>query len=142
MGKSKDATKLKAEAYYIENIDATLKEVADLHKVTEKTMGTWAKDGDWEQKRLDFHASPTRIKQLLQGELLNIANGQPAKLPADSISKLMATLERLDKKADPIVVKKILVDLDLFISQIDPAFAAKCTSFHKQFLQHRISLES
>ncbi|MDM1033816.1 hypothetical protein HXZ91_04895 [Myroides odoratimimus] len=137
----KDTVRIKAEAYFIENIEATQKEIADLFKVTEKTIGNWAKVYDWEQKRLDFHASPTRIKQLLQQELLRIANGEKATLPADSISKLMATLERLDKKADPIVVMKILKDLDLFISQIDTQFAIECTKFHKQFLQHRIELE-
>lgn len=142
MAKSKEAVRLKAEAYYIENIDASLKEVANLYKVTEKTIGGWAKTHEWEQKRLDFHASPTRIKQLLQNELLNISKGDAAKLPADAIAKLMATLDRLEKKADPIVVKKMLVDLDLFISQHDPEFAAKATYYHKLFLQHRISLES
>jgi len=139
---AKDTVRIKAEGYYIENIDASQKEVAALYKVTEKTIGTWAKTYEWEQKRLDFHASPTRIKQLLQNELLNIAKGDTAKLPADAIAKLMSTLDRLDKKADPIVVKKILVDLDLYISQVDPEFAAKCTYYHKLFLQHRISLES
>ena len=141
MGKSKDSIRLKAEAHFIENVEATQKEIADLYNVTPKTVGAWFKDYDWEQKRLDFHASPTKIKQLLQHELLNIANGQPAKLPADGISKLMSTLDKLNKQADPIIVHSILKELDLFISQIDPAFAAKCTGFHKMFLKHRINLE-
>lgn len=141
MGKSKDSIRLKAQAHFIENVDATQKEVADLYGVTPKTVGTWFKDYDWEQERLDFHASPTKIKQLLQKELLKIANGEKATLPADSISKLMATLDKLNKQADPIIVHNILKELDLFISQIDPAFAAKCTGFHKMFLKHRINLE-
>ena len=142
MARSKDGIRIKCEALYIENIEVTQKEVAELFKVTEKTIGEWVKKYDWEQKRLDFHASPTKIKQLLQKELLKIANGEKATLPADSISKLMATLDRLNKQADPIVVHSILKELDLFISQIDPAFASKCTTFHKQFLQFRISLEN
>ena len=142
MARSKDGIRAKAEALYMENIEVTQKEVAELFKVTEKTIGDWVKKYDWEQKRLDFHASPTKIKQLLQKELLKIANGEKATLPADSISKLMATLDRLNKQADPIVVHSILKELDLFISQIDPVFASKCTTFHKQFLQFRISLEN
>lgn len=142
MSKSKDGIRVKAEAHYIENIDATQKEVSELYKVSENTISNWVKKYDWEQKRLDFHASPTKIKQLLQQELLKIANGEKPTLPADSISKLMATLDRLNKQADPIVVHSVLKDLDLFISQDDPVFAAKCTSYHKQFLQHRISLEN
>ena len=53
----------------------------------------------------------------------------------------MSSLDRCDKQADPIVVHKILKELDLFISQTDPKFAAQCTPFHKMFLQHRIKME-
>ena len=141
MATSKNGIRLKAEAHYIENIDSTQKEISELYKVTAKTIGEWFKKYEWEQKRLDFHASPTKIKQLLQQELLKIANGDKATLPADSISKLMATLDRLNKQADPIVVHSILKELDLFISRIDPEFASKCTPYHKMFLQHRITID-
>ena len=142
MAKSKDAIRQKAEAYYIENFEATRKEVSELFKITEKTAGDWCTKFDWDEKRYDFHASPTKIKQLLQQELLNVASGEKPKLPADGISKLMSALDKCEKKADPIVVHKILKDLDLFISQMDAEFAQRCTPFHKLFLQHRISLES
>ena len=38
---AKNDVRLKAEAYYIENVEATNKEVAELFKITEKTLGTW-----------------------------------------------------------------------------------------------------
>jgi hypothetical protein len=142
MVRSKDATRQKAEAYFIENFETSQKEIAQLYKVTEKTIGLWAKKHDWDEKRYNFHASPTKIKQLLQQELLNVTSGGTPKLPADGISKLMSALDKCDKNSDPIVVHKILKDLDLYISQIDADFATKCTGFHKQFLQHRISLEN
>ncbi|SZD72759.1 Uncharacterized conserved protein [Candidatus Ornithobacterium hominis] len=139
---AKTQTRIKAEAFYIENLEITLKEVAEHYKVSQNTVSSWAKKYDWENKRLNFHASPTKIKQLLQQELLQISEGKKPKLPADAIAKLMATLDRLEKKADPVVVHKILKDLDHFIAEIDPDFANQCTAFHKQFLQHRISLEN
>lgn len=139
---AKTQTRLKAEEFFIENIDTTLTEVAEHYKVSLNTVSAWARKYDWKDKRLNFHASPTKIKQLLQTELLNIADGKEPTLPADAISKLMSTLDRLEKKADPIVVHKILKDLDNFISEIDPAFAKECTKYHKQFLQHRINLEN
>lgn len=142
MARSKDATRQKAEAYYIENFEATNAEVSELYGVRPATIGEWAKKHDWDEKRYNFHASPTKIKQLLQQELLNVTSGGTPKLPADGISKLMSALDKCDKNSDPIVVHKILKDLDLFISQIDADFATKCTPFHKQFLQHRISLEN
>lgn len=138
---AKTQTRLKAAEFYIENIEATLKEVAEHFKVTEKTVGIWARQDDWEAQRLDFHASPTVIKQRLQQEALNLTEGGKPKFNADAVNKIMAAIDRLEKRADPIVVHKILKDLDNFISEIDPTFAKECTAFHKQFLQHRISLE-
>lgn len=142
MARESNAKKQKAEEWFIENIDATQKDVAELFGISEKTIGTWVKKYNWLDKRLDYHSSPVKIKELLQRELLSVAQGNAPKLSADGISKLMSALDRCDKKADPIVVQRILKDLDNFISEIDPAFAVKCTQYHKQFLIHRINLEA
>lgn len=142
MARESNIKRQKAEEWFIENTDATQKEVSELFGISEKTIGTWAKKYKWLDKRLDYHSSPVKIKELLQRELMSVAQGKPAKLSADGISKLMAALDRCDKKADPIVVQRILKDLDNFISEIDAAFAIKCTQFHKQFLIHRINLEA
>ncbi|PIF44914.1 hypothetical protein CLU96_1912 [Chryseobacterium sp. 52] len=141
MAVKKDAIRQKAEAYYIENIDATNKEVAELFKVTEKTLGDWVRRYDWEDKRLNFHASPTVIKQKLQQETIHLMGGGLPTFSADSISKLMSALDKCDKQADPIIIHKILKELDLFISQTDPKLAAQCTPFHKMFLQYKIKQE-
>ncbi|MES2651274.1 MAG: hypothetical protein V4663_06010 [Bacteroidota bacterium] len=141
MGAKKDSIRQKAQDYFIENLDATQVEVAILYNVTPKTLGEWARTHDWEQKRLDFHASSVRIKQLLQQELLSVSQGNAPKLPADGISKLMAALDRCDKKADPIVVSRILKDLDNFISGVNADLSVTLLPYHKQFLQHRINLE-
>lgn len=141
MGQSKSDQRKKAAEFFIENIDATLAEVASLYRVTAKTLGDWAKKDDWEQQRLDYHASPVRIKQLTQRELLSVAQGNAPKLPADNMSKLMAVLDKCNSKADPIVVARILKDLDNFICNINPALALQVTPYHKQFLQHRINIE-
>lgn len=142
MGQKKDDKRQKAQDWYVENIDATQAEIAEMFGVTAKTISVWSNKYDWENKRLEYQSSPIKIKQLLQKELLSVAQGNDPKLPADGISKLMAALDRCEKKADPIVVHKILKDLDNFISQIDPHFAVQATVFHKQFLQHRINLEA
>lgn len=141
MGVKKNDKRQRAEDYFIENADCTQIEVAALFGVAPKTICAWAKKYHWEDRRLDYHSSPVRIKQLLQHELMKVAKGGPASISADGISKLMAALDRCDRKADPIVVHKILKDLDNFISQQDPAFAAQVTPYHKLFLQHRINLE-
>ena len=141
MSSKKDSVRLKAEAYYIENINASQKEVATLYKVTELTINRWVNKYGWEEKRMNFHASPTIIKQKLQQETLHILNGGKPTFVAKDVDQLMRALEKCDKQADPIVVHRILKDLDNFISEIDPSFASECTKYHKQFLQYRISLE-
>ncbi|HFG0564870.1 helix-turn-helix domain containing protein [Flavobacterium psychrophilum] len=142
MGNSKDNVRKKAEAFFIENVEVTQTEIAELYNVSFQTVNTWTKKYDWEGQRLTFHASPTKIKQLLQKELLNIATGGEPTINAPDVSKLMSALDKCEKTADPIVVQKILKDLDLFISQIDSKLAPQYTPYHKQFLQHRIALEN
>ena len=141
MATKKDSIRLKAEAYYIENMEASQKEVAALYKVTELTISRWVQKYNWEEKRMNFHASPTVIKQKLQQETLRVINGGIPSFSAKDVERLMKALDRCDKQADPVVVHRILKDLDNFISEVDPAFAAQCTPYHKQFLQHRISIE-
>jgi transposase len=140
MGK-KDAIRQKAEDWFIENSDCTQAEIAEQFSVSTQTVNKWYQKYNWEDQRRDYHSSPIKIKQLLQQELLAVAQGKEAKLNADAISKLNVAIDRLDKKLDAFVVKRVLVELDNFISQIDPKFAAQCTPFHKQYLQHRINLE-
>lgn len=142
MAGKKDKTRQQAMDWFVDNFEATKKEVSELFGVTEKTIGAWSTADDWEGKRLDYHSSPIKIKQLIQRELLSVVQGNAATLPADSISKLMSAMDRLERKADPTVVARILKDLDNFISEDDPAFALKATHFHKQFLIHRINLEA
>lgn len=142
MATKKDSIRLKAEAYYIENMEASQKEVAALYKVTELTISRWVQKYNWEEKRMNFHASPTVIKQKLQQETLRVINGGIPSFSAKDVERLMKALDRCDKQADPVVVHRILKDLDNFISEVDPAFAAQCTPYHKQFLQHRISIET
>ncbi len=139
---AKTQTRLKAEAFFIESLEVTYKDVAEHYKITQKTVGNWAKKYDWEEKRLDFHASPTVIKQRLQQEALKLTEGKDATFNADAVSKIMAAIDRLNKRDDPIIVHKILKDLDNFISEVDPTFAKECTKYHKQFLQYRISIEN
>ena len=72
----KNKQRIKAEQYYIENIEVTQAEVAELYGVRPATIGEWVKKYDWEDKRLNFHASPTIIKQKLQAETIRVMNGQ------------------------------------------------------------------
>ena len=90
---------------------------------------------------MNFHASPTIIKQKLQAETIRVMNGQEPTFSASDVGKLMAALDRCETQADPTTVYKVLKELDMFISQQDAEFAAQCTKFHKQFLQLKVKNE-
>jgi uncharacterized protein YjcR len=141
MGLKKDDAKRLAEDFFIDNFSVTQNEVAEMFEVTPKTLSKWAVEGEWVKKRNAYHSSPVKIKQLLQNELLSVSQGNIPTLNADGISKLQSAIDKIDKKADPIVVHEILKSLDNFVSEIDPAFAIKLTDFNKKFLMHRINLE-
>ncbi|MDR0792007.1 MAG: DUF1804 family protein [Chitinophagaceae bacterium] len=141
MGLKKDRVRELAKDFYVQNFEATQQEVAEMYGVTTKTITEWKTKGKWEDARRNYHSSPVKIKQLLQDELLSVAQGNKPKLNADSIAKLMSALDRCERKLDPTVVAKILYELDNFISKIDPKFAAQVLPYNKQFLLYKISLE-
>lgn len=141
MANEKKSNKRLAEDFFIENFEVTQKEVAELFGISEKTVSAWSKAGNWAKRRDDYHSSPVKIRQLLQQELLRVAQGGKATLNADSISKLQKVIGELRKTADPIVVQQVLKDLDNFIAEQDPKLASEITAFHRQFLIHRINLE-
>ncbi|MFD2874045.1 hypothetical protein ACFS5N_16300 [Mucilaginibacter ximonensis] len=142
MANKKEKTRLKAEEWYIEHTDCTQAQIAELFHVAPNTVGDWVRKHNWDDKRLEYHSSPVRIKQILQDEFIWVSQGNKARIDTDALSKINASLERVDRKADPYVYARMLKELDNFISQINPKFAADCTPFHKLFLQHRIDLEA
>lgn len=142
MGLKKSRIREICKVFFVENMDVTQREVAETYGVTEKTVSGWANADKWEDARREHHSSPYEIKKILQQEALSVAQGNTPTFKPDDMSKLMAALDRCDKKLDPTIVARLLKDLDNFISKINPAFAAECTTYHKQFLQHRISLEA
>ncbi len=116
MPRAKSKKCQQAEEWYISHPGITYKEVAELYDATEKTVGIWAAKYDWQTQQLEFLSSPVKIKKILQQEVVNITNGKEASFNADSVSKLMAAIDKVDKKANPFVVSEILMDLDHFVA--------------------------
>ena len=50
MAAPKSGIRLKAEAHFIENIESTQKEIAELYKVSPKTIGGWYEKYEWKQR--------------------------------------------------------------------------------------------
>lgn len=139
MPAKKDRIRELACDYYVQHIDVTLQDVAEMYGITYKTVQSWKEKYRWDDLRRDFHSSPVRIKQALQEEVISVSiHHNTPKFKADDISKLMASIDRCEKKLDPTIVAHLLRELDVFINKIDPKFAAEARKYHRQFLTNRI----
>ena len=121
------------------------REIADLLNVSEVTVSNWRKgrEGEktWDDKRKELQMSPVRIKEKLLDEAKKIADGEPSTSDADKLSKIVAAIDRLDKKISIRIIADVLKECDNWLVETDPSQALLLSKYHKQFLQYRISLE-
>lgn len=142
----KDYTKLRATAEELfVGQGMSGREIADLLSVSEVTVSNWRKgrEGEkaWDDKRKELQMSPIRIKEKLLNEAKRIADGEPSTIDADKLSKIVAAIDRLDKKISIRIIADVLKECDNWLAEIDPSQALLLSKYHKQFLQYRISLE-
>lgn len=116
-----------------------------------KTIYSWRDDGGWDEKKNLFDLGPTELKRILMEAAIRIAkgekrldeNGQEIKeIDADAISKIMKAYDYMSGKLSPEVVRDVFVEFDYFMSGIDPQKATEFTTYHKMFLQEKISQEA
>lgn len=117
------------------------RDIAELLSVSEVTVSKWRKEGNWENKKKEIDLSPIRIKQKLLSEAQKIANGESSDIEADKLSKIVAAIDRLDKKISIRLIADVFREFDNWLSEIEPVRAVEFTKYHKLFLQYRISLE-
>lgn len=129
-----------AEDLYI-RAGLTGKEISHQLEISEVTLSKWKAKGDWENRKSELTVSPLRIKELLLKEANKIANGEKSTIDSDKLSKITASIDRLDKRISARIVFDVLKELDNWIAEIDPTKALEFVQYHKQFLIHRIKLE-
>lgn len=134
-----------AEDMYI-RLGMNGREIAEQLNVTEQTVSRWKKgrDGEksWDDRKTEASLTPVKIKELLLQEAYKVAKGEASTINSDQISKLMAAIDRLDKKINMRTVMDVFREFDNWMAEQEPATAILFTRFHKLFLQYRISMES
>lgn len=134
-----------AEDMYI-RLGMNGREIAEQLNVTEQTVSRWKKgrDGEksWDDRKTEASLTPVKIKELLLQEAYKVAKGEASTINSDQISKLMAAIDRLDKKINVRTVMDVFREFDNWMAEQEPATAIMFTRFHKLFLQYRISIES
>lgn len=142
---SNDKKREIAEDMYI-RLGLTGREIAENLGVTEQTVSRWKKgregEPSWDERKNETQLTPLKIKELLMGEAYKVAKGETSTINSDQISKLMAAIDRLDKKINVRTVMDVFREFDNWMAEQEPAVAIQFTRFHKLFLQYRISLES
>jgi len=120
----------------------TAKDISEQLGVSEQTLTKWKKKGNWESRKQEISTSPLKIKELLLSEAHKIAGGEISTIDSDKLSKIMAAIDRLDKRISVRVVMDVFREFDNYMAEVEPKKALEFTKYHKLFLQHRINIEA
>lgn len=116
--------------------------IAEAINLTEATLSKWRNDMDWDRKREDTLARPDKIKEILMQELRSVAEGKPAKIDTDALSKINKTLQYFDGKLSLPIIVAAMKECDNFIMTVDPQKALEISEWHKAFIYERAKIES
>lgn len=116
-----------------------------------KTIYSWRDKYGWDDTRQMFELSPTELKKMLMASAIRIARGELRKdkdgnelreIDADAISKIMKAYDYMSSKTSAAVCRDVLIELDAWLSKIEPKVAAENTKYHRMFLMYKIGLEN
>ena len=75
--------------------------IADMLGIREATLSEWRRAMKWDEKRKAMLAAPGKIRELLLNEMQNVADGNPARIDTDGLSKIAKALQYFDGKGAP-----------------------------------------
>jgi transcriptional regulator with XRE-family HTH domain len=140
MAKTKQLEKDYAKTLFV-NENISQKEIAMRLKVTEKTIGKWVKDGNWETMKKSMLTTKENQLSMLYDQLDFLNNdikGRVFKIAtpkeADIISKLTAAINRLETETsigDTVEVAKKIIQ---FTRTQDIVFAAQLTNYFDAYI--------
>jgi transposase len=142
MSLAKSKTKLKglAERMFIED-GMTAKAVSETIGVTEKTIGNWRRDGNWDDKRKTFLATPHNIKRQIANELSKLVSGEKGTLEMKAINEAIRALQQMTSETSTEVVFTVFREFDNWMADQDPQMAITFLEWHKLFLLQKAQQE-
>ena len=154
MKKEIETKKTLARSLYLSGME--LGEIADQVGISRQSVSRWCADGGWKEARAAKNISrPELVNKLLLAidNLIAQVNtsGDPEAIGtlADKLSKLSATIEKLDKKANVVDAIEVFMAFNRWIQDrasydpdITPELVKAINKYQNQFLMEKMSTPS
>ncbi|HUH35137.1 MAG TPA: hypothetical protein VL022_04825 [Moheibacter sp.] len=117
--------------------DKTQKEIAEIVQVTEKTIGKWKTDGDWELLKNATSITARNIIDNLYKRAFELSENPNSK--PDDIIKIANSIEKLsNKKITVSQIINVFKDFTSWAFGQDPELAKAINLLQKKFINHKI----
>lgn len=154
MKKEIETKKTLARSLYLSGME--LGEIADQVGVSRQSVSKWCADGGWKEARAAKNISRPELVNKLLLAIDNLiaqvnASGDPEAIGtlADKLSKLSATIEKLDKKANVVDAIEVFMAFNRWIQDrasydpdITPELVKAINKYQNQFLMEKMSTPS
>ena len=135
-----DKKRLLAERFFIYE-GKNGKWIAEYLEVREATVTRWKKgrkgEPDWETRKAQELSAPHKIKELTLKAMLEVAEGKKPSIDTDALSKMAASLQKIDKQIPLQVFITVVMELDKYIINKSPDLAMEYVKLHQQFLHEK-----
>lgn len=120
------------------------REIAEYLGYSENTISAWAADGNWKDLKNALSITPGRLVAALlkqSNDILEVAEheGRPINSKEmDTISKITAAIERLNRKVTPSVTMAVLDDFNQFGKTIDVKAIQGVIHIQREYIKQKI----
>lgn len=148
-----DIERLKSVARQLYLSGMELQEIAEKVNVSRVTLSRWVKEGGWKEARAAKNVTRTELVNKLLLAIDNLItqvneSGDPNAIGtlADKLSKLSATIEKLDKKANVVDAIEVFMAFNRWIQdqasydpEITPELIKAINKYQNKFLMEKMS---
>lgn len=144
MGTKKELERGFAKVLFI-NDGLTQKEISERLNVTEKTIGRWVKEGEWENLKKSLLVTKENQLVMLYNQLDFINNHIHTRefkiastKEADVISKLTSAIKKLETETSIAETVEVCKQLIQFVRQTDIEFSSQLVKYCDVFITNKM----